>query len=299
MMIERKVEEKRTTMINSLIKPLGEPETGKRTYSLVGRKEKPESIICNFCKKEMEYTLNDGPLQYWRPPGRCKCEKATEYWEKYDKYQKQIEDECEKLEDIEKRKLKIDRLLATSNLGRRFQNRTFETFEINKSNKAIYEKCYNYARDFSQYKEQGAGLFFTGGVGTGKTHLAAAIANYLINDLVIPVKFGNVTSLLSEIRSTYGEYAKETEAEVIYTLSNVDLLIIDDLGKENRTEWSNSIIYTIINNRYENYKPIIVTTNLAIKELENRVGEATVSRLIEMCEGIKMDGLDYRKARLI
>jgi len=66
------------------------------------------------------------------------------------------------------------------------------------------------------------------------------------------------------------------------------------LGKENSTDWSRQIIYNIINQRYERLKPVIITTNLSVQELNRRVGEATVSRLLEMCQGIKLNGSDYR-----
>lgn len=193
---------------------------------------------------------------------------------------------------------RLDSLIKNSELGRRFQSRTFENFNIDDNNKHIYELCLKYAKNFKEQKREGKGLLFIGTVGTGKTHLSAAIANYIINNHIIAVKFGSVTTLLSEIKSTYGANSKETEAQVIRALSNVDLLVIDDLGKENTTEWSNSIIYSIINSRYEGFKPTIFTTNLQIKELEQTVGEATVSRLIEMCDGILMNGIDHRKIRI-
>ena len=74
--------------------------------------------------------------------------------------------------------------------------------------------------------------------------------------------------------------------------------MIDDLGKEKQTEWSNSILYQVINRRYENFLPVIITTNETMGDLERNIGQATLSRLIEMCDGVRMDGKDYRREKL-
>lgn len=286
-------------MINTLIEPMGKAEIGQRRYSVVDKNEKPKDIECLFCNKKLEHTIiGEGAFRCYSAPGHCDCEKATEYWEIYNKKMEEIERECEELENRERRKYQVNELVYTSNLGRRFKERTFETFKTNNTNREIFNKTLNYAQNFIDLEKKGKGLFITGAVGTGKTHLSVAIANYLMYEEIIPVKFGNVTNLLSEVKSSYDKQAIESESEIIEALSRVRLLIIDDLGKEKATEWSNNIIYTIINNRYEDYKPLIVTTNLSVKELENTIGEATVSRLIEMCDGVKINGVDYRKNKL-
>lgn len=286
-------------MINSLINEIGTAEIGERKIMLA-RGEEPEPIICRFCGKKMPFTLiGDENLAFYQPPPKCDCKKAKAYWEIYEKRMKEIDEQCREIEEKERRRFEVERLLANSYLGRRFMDRTFDTFIVNDKNREAYNKALDYAKNFEEYSKQGIGLFFVGPVGTGKTHLAAAIANYLIKEKVIPVKFGNITMLLSEIKATYDEDAKMRENEVIYTLSNVALLVIDDLGKEKTTEWTNQILYTIVNNRYENYKPVVVTTNLSIQDLEEKLGQATMSRIIEMCRGIKMEGVDFRRAKLM
>jgi len=191
---------------------------------------------------------------------------------------------------------KLANLVKKSELGQRFRDRTFETFVSTKENQLAFDKSIEYAKGFVDEKK---GLIYFGTVGTGKTHLSAAITNYILDTHKIPVKFGSITSLLNSIKATYSDGSKETEHNIIKELSSVDLLIIDDLGKEKPTDWTISILYTIINNRYEDYKPTIVTTNLTINNLEKNIGEAAMSRLIEMCDFVKMNGVDYRKSKIM
>jgi DNA replication protein DnaC len=77
--------------------------------------------------------------------------------------------------------------------------------------------------------------------------------------------------------------------------------VIDDLGKEKPTLWVEQMVYEIINGRYEDNKPVIITTNtslVGIQDQYDKNGPAIVSRIVEMCQGVKMDGADWRKGRL-
>lgn len=196
-----------------------------------------------------------------------------------------------------KRQQKAMELLEKSGLGKRFAKRTFGTFEKDGLTPELlnaYEKAYEFAKHFPNVEK---GLLFTGPVGTGKTHLAAAIANELINKLY-SVIFGNVTDIVTLIKSTYRKDSELSEAEVIKALTDdTDVFIIDDLGKENTSENTSTVLYQIINRLYENEKPIIVTTNFSSAALRKKLGEkgdAIVSRLAEMCEFVKMTGKDWR-----
>jgi len=228
---------------------------------------------------------------------RCTCEKAVEFYKSFDEQQKegQALKEREELEQIQLESRKVKIANYEKMLGRRFAGRTFESFDKT-GNETVFNICLEFAKNFKN--NNGEGLMFLGQVGTGKTHLAAAIINYIITKHVIPVKFLNITALLEEVRKTYDKDNDKAENAVIRELSEVELLVIDDLGKEKRTEWSNSVIYRIVNNRYESYKPLIVTTNYKIEELGANVGDATASRIIEMCRGLRMDGRDRRKEKL-
>jgi DNA replication protein DnaC len=271
------------TMINSLIK-----------------KPNLQSNVCEFCGKELLPAPRIGGLSLdFILLSLCDCKGSQEAYQGWKDQQLEIRDIKDQVEMQENRILQkmneANNLLEKSNLGRRFKNRTFETFDKNK-NASAYEKAFNYADTFD--KNDGQGLLFIGSCGTGKTHLAAAITNHIITEFGIAVKFGSFVDLLADIKKTWSKESEQDEDDMIRPLLDVELLVIDDIGKEKSSEWSNSVLYRVINRRYENYKSTIITSNLSIKELEQAIGEATVSRIIEMCNGIKMDGEDVRKSRL-
>lgn len=152
--------------------------------------------------------------------------------------------------------------------------------------------------------------------GIGKTHLVAALVNKLITGKRSAIIVGEVskgvykvrcqvyitteTALLARIRATFDNDKTESEESVYKKLSRYALLIIDDVGKVRPRDYSflQGIYFRIIDERYNLKQDIIITTNLAGKDLENHIGGACSDRLIEMCghDGIiKMSGESYRR----
>ena len=175
-----------------------------------------------------------------------------------------------------------------SQLGTKFTDRTFQTLDSRIDQKAK-QTCLNYMNKFSDIKwREKNGIILSGDSGIGKTHLAAAISNELINRRVA-VFFVNAPEVYDRIRDEIGnkDYTKAT-------MKSCELLILDDLGKEKRSEWTDQILYEVVNNRYEAKKPIIITTNYSAKELATRIDKAVLSRLFEMCVFINMQGEDRR-----
>ena len=204
----------------------------------------------------------------------------------------QNEKEAE-LYEQQKKKEKVEAILLKSGISKRFQKRTFKTFERNKDNEIAYQDVAKFAREFP--KDQG--LLLIGPIGTGKTHLAAAVANHLISKMHA-VYFGSITNIIELVKSSFNRDSNITEAEIIKTLTkDVELLIIDDLGKEQSTEYVNTLLYHIVNELYENEKAIICTTNFKASKLANKLGErggAIISRLTEMTTPVVLNGKDWR-----
>ncbi len=127
------------------------------------------------------------------------------------------------------------------------------------------------------------GIVLTGPVGSGKTFLACAMANTLLENGQ-EVLFVVVPDLLDQIRATYDNNHGYTEQDLMETARGVGVLVLDDLGAHNYTDWARNKLYSIINYRLNNRFPTIITTNLAPAELEEYLGERTTSRIIQMCK---------------
>lgn len=271
------------------------------------KEDPPEPIQCEFCGSKLEpigrRAISRAEIERWSGYQDCQCRQAVAKREAEriaEEMRRREEEEAERRYEFQ---LRVKRLFDQSKMGERFKRRTFSNYNVTSENRAAYETAVKYASNFQKYKEDGIGLIFNGTCGTGKTHLAAAIANHLINN-GIPVVFGTTITLLSKLKESYDHATKESESKIIDLYSTVDLLILDDLGKERPGEWTLEKLYLIINSRYENNLPIVVTTNYTIDELADRLttnsnfdaGEAITSRLWEMCRGVLCDWQDYRKA---
>ena len=280
------------------------PEEARRLHLRI-RKEPPKTESCKWCGAELppEGLVMDGEVIMWKPtPPRCRCEKAQEYWRKYDA--KQAEEEEKQRLDRERKELnsRIQRLLADSGLKKRFATRTFENFKCDtEERRRCFEVAKGYADNFKQHRENGEGLYIEGTNGTGKTHLAAAITLQLISE-GIPVICKTSGDLLADIKRAYDDQNLQ-EYAIIDVYRKADLLIIDDLGKEQCSDWAMSTLYTILNDRYEDMKPVIITTNYGAEQLAEALVPkghddtkimAIISRLKEVSEVVTMAWEDYR-----
>ena len=136
-------------------------------------------------------------------------------------------------------------------------------------------------------------IYIQGPAGTGKTHLAVAMLNQDLRERK-EVLFITVTNLLIEIKSTFNSQSDKNEQDIVEKYSDVDNLYLDDIGAERITDWSASLIYSIIDRRYGFEKRTIFTSNLTLDELNEKLGGRISSRIAGMCEFIELLGDDRR-----
>ena len=152
---------------------------------------------------------------------------------------------------------------------------------------------------FDRIQRTGRGLYLQGPNGTGKSQTASAIALAFI-EKGKSAHFTSGGKLLSKLRDAM--HSDENEAEIFAELAPPDLLVIDDLGKENQTPWAVSMIYMAIDDRYNTRKPVVITSNFSKRGLiarlsiaaDSSTAEAIVSRLFEMTTKVEMAGEDRR-----
>ncbi len=268
----------------------------------------PEPKTCKYCGKTLYHeciVIAGKALVWWlNQPQRCDCEKAVEFWKRWDAKQEERQKAQALVEEQEKRRQRIADILGRSGIKKRYLSRSFENFIVNDVNRKAYEIAKSYVDNWQENKDKGEGLYFEGTCGTGKTHLAVAIAMKLINQGV-PVICKTSIDLLASIKQSYERDSTVNEEDVIEAYNTVDLLVIDDLGKERATEWSVPILYRIINDRYENMLPTVITTNYNTDDLidklnasnDNEKAEAIISRFKGSASCVTMAWEDYRRMR--
>lgn len=267
--------------------------------------DKNDYIECEYCKnklyrKTIDWNLYGTKRVMKLDYERCNCKDAQKYWNEYDMKKLQMFEEEKKLRKMQEFANKVDKIIKNSKMSKRNLNYKFDNFEVNSNNKKVYQSLKNYSEKLVNEVER-KGLILVGNNGVGKTHLACSIANELIKN-GIPIIYGTLINLLAELKNTYDVYNNISEMKIIKLYEKVDLLIIDDLGKEKPSEWGLEKLFTIINSRYENNLPVIITTNYDQKSLINRLSingeietvKSIISRLYEMCYLVKIEDRDHR-----
>jgi DNA replication protein DnaC len=170
----------------------------------------------------------------------------------------------------------------------------FERPPVSTMDSTVVAAVRKYVEEIEENLDSGRGLWLMGDVGTGKTTLAMLVSKSAL-EAGRTVAIYSLPRLLSRIRRTYeAEAGEDSYLQFFERLVSVDLLHVDDLGAEKRSDWVLEQLYAIVNERYETQRAMVVTTNLDQTALEEQIGRRTVSRLIEMCEDLPLFGSDMR-----
>ena len=181
---------------------------------------------------------------------------------------------------------------------------TFDTFDLKYysaekdmnlgySPREYMEASFDFLKSYAEnFNKNSSSFFFTGATGLGKTHLSLAVMNK-VTEKGFSVFYGSADNIIKQMeKERFGRSNGDIEEEI----ENADLLIIDDLGTEFKTAFSETAVYQIINNAILNGKPMIISSNLSIDELEERYGQRVVSRLNSF-EVVNFIGTDIRQIK--
>ncbi|MCD8337516.1 MAG: ATP-binding protein [Lachnospiraceae bacterium] len=231
-------------------------------------------LYCSKCKTPVQCRVKIGSATHI-VPCICKCRKEEQ------------EATERRMVEMERRN-QIHSLKVNGIQEKALYNWTFANAENNPS----IQMARRYVENWSEAKQNNLGLLLWGDVGTGKSYVAACIANALLESGV-PVLMTNFSKILNQMG---GMYSQE-RYQYIASFSSFDLLIIDDLGIERSTEYALEQVYAVVDERYKSNKPLIVTTNLTINQIRNAedVAHARIySRVLELCTPVQVRGTDRR-----
>jgi len=246
----------------------------------------PIKVTCINCGQEFE-ARNMGR---WT---RHYCETCTE------KAQEEEEADREQQEHEAAAKRQRDRIFQAK-IPEFWRNTTFETSDST-INRAAFNKCRRYAETFDPRKSSSLYLFSLK-YGVGKTHLAACVANYVLHEKGYSVCYQKARDLLLDIRRTYSDRGDLDEAGLLDRVLSFDLLVLDDVGIDQPSQWLVSTYWTVFDRRMEMGLPLVVTANYNLFETANletigdRIGFGAESRLRKMCgeNVIEFKGKDLR-----
>lgn len=191
-----------------------------------------------------------------------------------------------------------DRSIASARIQKRYAHCELSNFKQHTdSQRDAFRKAMRFVEHFPAVER---GLLLHGETGVGKTHLAAAILKAVIREKRIQGYFYVTGELLKLVRHTYS--TNEAEMDVLKPVLEADLLVLDDLGVEKTSEWVQETLGHVVNIRYSERRPTVITTNLvdSADSTEPRsflyqLGARTRSRLFEMCDWAHMAGMDSRE----
>lgn len=197
----------------------------------------------------------------------------------------------------------VEQALAEANIPPRYARAELSNFELRDNTHP--EALRRAERFVAAFPAVDKGLLFYGPHGVGKTHLAIGILKDAIQKKGARGYFYETRDLLRLVRDTYNSSVDATEMDVLEPVLNADLLVLDDLGAEKTSEWVQETLGLVVNTRYNAKRATIFTSNLD-DELDNtdvrsfiyQIGARTRSRLKEMCDWIKITGIDVRDVGL-
>lgn len=239
-------------------------------------------LICGVCGEPKE-TRSEIPMLGERVhPVMCKCGRIIDELEKAEE---------KRLKDVRR----VNAMFKYSIVGVKFRESTFDRYSETPDNARNLRIAKRYVEVFDQMFERNKGLLFYGDPSTGKTYLASCIANALMNKGTPLI----VTSILKLTASTsmFSQDAEEL-SDLIRKMNAAKLLILDDLGTERTTDYKSEQVFEVIDSRYSSRRPMIITTNLSLAQMQNEKDirrRRIFERIFEVCHPVPFIGKSWRE----
>ncbi|MEE1918467.1 ATP-binding protein [Pseudomonas asiatica] len=176
-----------------------------------------------------------------------------------------------------------DSLLA-SGIPLRFRAATLDSYRTDTHHEGqtvALNKCREYADEFEANWDVGRSMMLLGDVGTGKTHLACAVAQKVIRGFGASARYTMAIEIIRDIKMTFDKKSEQTERDVYAALLAPDLLVIDEVGVQHGSDFERQVLFEVIDSRYRQLMPTIVISNLGLSGLRKCIGDRAVDRLTD------------------
>ena len=267
-----------TAMMEGLSKMLGCDCPGERPGDY---RDSEGLLVCGVCGQRKEVRRDIPHIGIRVHPRNCECE------------ERRLREE-EEAKKIAKEREAVKELFKYSLIDERFKESRFENFIQNEHNARQFKIAQRYVDRFDEMFRRNKGLLFYGEPSTGKTYLASCIANALL-DKRIPII---VTSLI-KLTSSSGPFSRDEDKRriLLEKMNAARVLFIDDLGTERDTPYKMEQVFEVIDSRYGTKKPMIVTTNLSLQQMQNEPNirqRRVYERIFEVCHPVEFNGPSWR-----